>query len=612
MGLVAAGTLVTGCLTTLPAGTAVAAEPDFGPNVKIFGPETSADTISSYLQSIAREGEFSTNRHAVFFRPGTYGSAAGAANPATATGIVNSTVGYYTSIAGLGASPNDVVINGALHVNPAGAGGTLTNFWRSLSNLSINPIQRQIGSDAETVENAHSMRWAVSQATPLRRVDIQGNLDLVGRNGSYGFGSVLMNSAVRGTVSSGSVSTGQAQAQWYTRDSQIGGWNGEGASLVFSGVQGAPAGTFGAGGTTTLPTTPVSREAPFLYLDGDSYAVFAPAAKTNTSGVHWTTTPADGRRIPIEDFLIARPTTGTTAMNQALAAGRHLLLTPGVHTLDAPLRVTQANTVVLGLGMASLNAPGGKAAIEVGDVEGVHIAGVTVDAGAGADALVRIGTQGVHAGSATNPTTLSDVFVRVGGPRAGRASTCIEVNSDHVLLDGEWIWRADHGTGAGWTSNTSDHGLVVNGDDVTALGLFVEHHQKEQVIWNGERGTTIFYQSEMPYDPPNQSSWMNGTSEGYPSYVVADGVTTHSATGLAVYTLFTGSGFSGPGVHASSAIQAPVGPEVRFRSMVAGVIMAGGGIRHVINDRGDAVDSTRPNKVVLGMTAVTRLVAFPV
>ena len=45
--------------------------------------------------------------------------------------------------------------------------------------------------------------------------------------------------------------------------------------------------------------------------------------------------------------------------------------------------------------------------------------------------------------------------------------------------------------------------------------------------------------------------------------------------------------------------------------MATGVINAGGGIRHVINEAGDAVDAAQPNGAVSGMTAVTRLAAYP-
>ena len=119
-------------------------------------------------------------------------------------------------------------------------------------------------------------------------------------------------------------------------------------------------------------------------------------------------------------------------------------------------------------------------------------------------------------------TSASPLFFLVGGPHAGRASVSLEVNSDHVVLDEIWAWRADHGNGVGWTQNTADTGVVVNGDDVSATGLFVEQYQKFQVIWNGENGTDIFFRSEMPYDVPNHAAWMSSPSTlGYAAVKVS-------------------------------------------------------------------------------------------
>ena len=117
--------------------------------------------------------------------------------------------------------------------------------------------------------------------------------------------------------------------------------------------------------------------------------------------------------------------------------------------------------------------------------------------------LLQIGTrQGRHACGPSNPTALQDVFFRIGGAAAGKATVSLEVNSDNTILDDVWAWRADHGNGVGWTVNTADTGVVVNGDRVTAYGLFVEHYQKNEVIWNGDDGRVVFFQNEMPYDPP--------------------------------------------------------------------------------------------------------------
>ncbi len=592
----AVAAIVAGSAAFAVAAPAAAAEPDFGPNVTIFDSTMSVDDINATLASLANEPEFSQNRHAVFFEPGTYGSDAGEDNPATATGIVNAELGYYTAIAGLGASPEDVRINGALHVEPVRAceanpwdcqqPGSLTRFWRSLSNMTINPIQQPVGVDATRpfpsgITAPHQMRFAVSQAAPLRRINIEGDLTLFGRVGEFASGGYMANSNVDGTIVTGS------QQQWFTRDSSVGTWNGGVWNMVFSGVDGAPATDFAPGNKTTVPATPLSREAPYLYLDGDDYKVFVPKAKTETSGHDWSTDAAAGDAISIADFFIAHEGDTAAEINAAVGSGKHLLLTPGVYHLEAPIVVNRADTVVLGLGYASLTPDNGTAALEIGDVEGVKVAGITVDAGpVESDVLVKVGPDEASVADAANPTTLSDVFIRVGGPWTGKAVTSIEVNSDDVLLDHIWAWRADHGAGVAWDLNTGAHGVVVNGDDVTATGLFVEHYQEEQTIWNGERGRTIFYQSEIPYDPPSQAAYMDGDRLGFASYRVADDVTEHFAQGLGVYSFFDPTINGGQDIRIESGIQTPKSANVRFESMTSVFLNGTGGINHIINDAG--------------------------
>jgi hypothetical protein len=607
----AAAVAVPASATASPPTAAGGATPDFGPNVKIFYPGTPVAQINAYLQSISQEDQFSASRHAVFFMPGTYGSAAGAADPATATGVVNSPVGYYTSIAGLGASPQDVVINGALHVEPTASSfgeNSLVNFWRSLGNLTVDPIQPSSDGVAGSGEAAHTMRWSVSQASPLRRVNILGNLDLDGPGGAVGFGSELANSRVTGTVIAGDGASGaDNMRQWLTRDSAIGGWSGTGVNYVFAGVKGAPRTGFTTAGVTSLATAPAVREAPFLMVHNGKFDVFVPSATTRSASYDWSTGPQAGQIIPITRFFIAHPTDSAQVINRALASGKDLLLTPGIYRLDEPIRVVRPDTVILGLGFATITPTQGTAAIEMGNVDGAVISGVIIDAGpVRSPVLVRVGGDGSHAGSAHDPLTLSDLFVRIGGATPGSATTAVEVNSSNVIVDDSWIWRADHGNGVGWTANVSDHGLIVNGSHVTAFGLSVEHFQREQLIWNGKDGTTVSFQSEFPYDPPSQAAWMDGTSDGYPAYLVTRSATGHQATGLVVYAV---NWFAVP-LQADHAIAAPVTPAIRFRSMNTGVIIGQGGIRHIIDSAGAAVDASAPNNL-FGLEALARLASFP-
>ena len=594
-----------------------AADPDFGPNVTFIDESWTADRINTFLDSVNDEPEMSQGRHQVFFEPGTYGSAAGQDDPATATGIINQTVGYYESISGLGAQPGDVQINGALHVEPVvgcperpwecAAPGSLNHFWRSMSNMAINPIQRPVGADAELpfpagVTEPHQMRWAVSQAAPMRRMDIQGSLTVFGRYGEFASGGYLANSRVAGTIATGS------QQQWFTRNSEVGTWDGGVWNMVFSGVEGAPATDFGQdlgegakGVKTTVDRTPISREAPFLYRGADGeLAVFVPNARTDSSGTDWSTSAESGTSIGMSDFYVAREDVDSAAtINAALADGKNLILTPGVYELDAALRVERAGTVILGLGYASLTPTAGNGVLEIGDVSGVKVAGITADANVPeSTTLIQVGPEGASVSDPADPTTLTDVFVRVGGPWEGKAVTSIEVNSDNTLLDHIWAWRADHGQGVSWDGNTGAHGVVVNGDDVTATGLFVEHYQENQTIWNGEGGRTIFYQSEIPYDPPSQAAFMDGDRLGYASYRVADGVTSHDATGLGVYSFFN----QDVDIRAESGIQAPNAAGVRFRSMTSVFLNGSGGINHVINDTGAPA---------VGAFASPQVIAYP-
>jgi hypothetical protein len=149
-------------------------------------------------------------------------------------------------------------------------------------------------------------------------------------------------------------------------------------------------------------------------------------------------------------------------------------------------------------------------------------------------------------------------------------------------VDHTWIWRADHGHDVGWESNTSANGLVVNGDRVTTYGLFVEHHQQYQVLWNGEKGRTYFYQSEIPYDPPSQSQWTSETgSKGWASYKVADKVKEHEAWGLGIYSVFRKENVS-----LARAIEVPVTPGVHFHHMITVALDDKGEISNVIDSEG--------------------------
>jgi hypothetical protein len=208
-----------------------------------------------------------------------------------------------------------------------------------------------------------------------------------------------------------------------------------------------------------------------------------------------------------------------------------LILTPGIYPLASSLRVNLPSTVILGLGMATLTPISNFPAMEIADVDGVSVCGILFDAGVNSPSLLVVGPQGSSGDHSANPIALFDLSCRVGGaaPKA-MAPNCFTINSNNVIMDNVWIWRADHGaeqTWTGWDVNPSNNGITVNGNDVTAYGLFVEHFKQYQTVWKGERGSTYFYQSEIPYDVPSQAAWKQPSGEnGFPSYKVCNNVTT--------------------------------------------------------------------------------------
>jgi hypothetical protein len=343
------------------------------------------------------------------------------------------------------------------------------------------------------------MQWAVSQAVPFRRMHIEGNLVLHQQRG-WASGGWMADSRIDENVDSGT------QQQWISRTSEWGSWTGSNWNMVFVGINHPPAGEWPKPSFTKIAAAPVVREKPFLYVDAQgNYLVRVPAVRTNASTITWASGQTPGRSLPLSRFYIAKPGDTAEKINAALAQGKHLLLTPGNYDLDEPLKVLKPGTIVLGLGFATLHPVKGTAAIETADADGIVVAGLLIDAGETlSPILMQVGPAGSHLNHAKDPITVSDVFFRVGGAGVGRAVVNLEVNASDTLIDHTWIWRADHGKGVGWTQNLSQNGLVVNGDRVTAYGLFVEHHQQFQVLWNGNGGRTYFYQSEIPYDPPTQ------------------------------------------------------------------------------------------------------------
>jgi hypothetical protein len=584
--------LAVAAAALLGTAHARAAMPSFGPNVVVLSPTMPQSAIQAQLDAISTQqvpSQFGTGRYAVLFEPGTYGSAA---NP------LDFQVGYYTQVAGLGTKPSDVVINGAINVFNQCSGGAcngLTNFWRSLSNLTLNvdlpstpPAYAPYSGDAYGAgcDNSAEM-WAVSQASPMRSVIVNGSVvisDYCNPN-FFTSGGFFANDEFSGAVDA------YTQQQFLTRNSNIGSWSNGVWNDVFLGDAGAPPTSFGPGTNqyTTLPSTPVAEDPPFLTVDSSgNWSVFVPKPQQDTVGPSYAGGAPAGTSIPISRFFIASPSTPVLAIDAALALGKNLILTPGVYDLPLPITVLRPDQIVLGLGFATLIPTNGTPAVVTTSVPGIKLSGLIVDAGpVNSPVLVQVGgplAGGTH--DPNDPTLLSDLFFRIGGAEPGQAKTSLVVDSDNAILDDVWAWRADHGAGVGWTQNRADTGVIVNGDNVTAYGLFVEHYQRNEVIWNGQNGEDVFFQNEMPYDPPNQAAWMSSpTTDGYPAFVVAPGVKSFQGYGMGSYSFFN----QGVPVFAAEAFHAPTTPGVQFHDILTvflDAVHGSGGIQNVIDGTG--------------------------
>jgi hypothetical protein len=546
--------------------------PDLGPNVLLVKPSMPATAVQAQIDriyAVQQHNEFGSERNAILFLPGEY--------------HVDVPVGFYTEVVGLGHVPEAVHIVGNLHADASLPNNNATcTFWRAAEGLAVTPT-------------GGTMQWAVSQAVSFRRMHVLGNL-VLHQNHGWASGGWMSDSLIDGNTDSGS------QQQWISRNSEWRSWTGSNWNMVFVGMVHAPEGDWPTPPFTKIAETPIVREKPFLLVDSHgNWFVRVPSLRTDSAGITWRNGTTPGRSILLSKFYIAHAGTDTAAtINAQLAQGKHLLLTPGIYELTEPIRVTQPDTVVLGLGFATLKPINGTAAMTTADADGIIVAGLLFDAGEKkSPLLLEVGPEGSKASHVQDPISLHDVFFRVGGAGVGRTAVNLRINSNDTIIDHTWIWRADHGAGAGWDSNLSANGLVVNGNNVTAYGLFVEHHQEYQVVWNGDNGRTYFYQSEIPYDPPDQASYTSAPGiNGWASYKVADHVAHHEAWGLGVYSVFRH-----PNVVLTRAIEVPRKPAVRFHSMITVALDDKGEISNVVDDAGGAT-SIKPR-------VTPKLTSFP-
>ena len=554
----------------------------FGENVWIFSPDDDPKEIARIVGKVYDKQEanqFGSERYAFFFKPGRYDDS------------LTLDVGFYTQVAGLGELPTDTSLAGLrslarwLGNNPKNH-NACCNFWRGFENVELR---------TDTV-------WAVSQATDVRRIRVDGDLHLHDEHG-WCSGGFLADSLITGTTDSGS------QQQWLSRNCDWGKWEGSSWNMVFVGIGGgrAPAGTWPETKFTTVEKSPVSREKPFLVYSGKyGYGVYVPGVRRDSAGRSWQEGQegkpwvfrAEDRPCGEEDeyilsldfFYVAKAgKDDARSINKALEEGKNLLLTPGIYKLDEPIRSGKDHTVILGMGLATLESVNGNACLEIDASEGVMAAGILFDAGpVRSKDLMTVSSP--KKGSGKFPITLSDLYFRVGGaptPLPTQTENCLRITADHVIGDNFWIWRADHGTHVAWEKNYAENGIIVDGNDVVMYALMVEHFEGYQTVWNGNGGRVYMYQSEIPYDVPDQALWKShdGTVNGYASFKVGDEAEDFLAVGLGVYLvnrLIAAELFS--------AMEVPDKPGVAVHHICTIMLTEKPGITHLVNAHGKAAD----------------------
>lgn len=593
----------------------------FGLNTYIFNETDDMSQVNAATEKIYQGqhyNQFGDERYALAFKPGDY----------TAAGIVN--LGYYTQILGLGKTPYDVSLNN-VHTPAALSGNNTTcNFWVGIENVTIADIEQNDG------DNWFWFQWGVSQAAPARRLNVERKTHLQWSWDGWCSGGFISDTYFAKPAGS------YSQQQYYYRNCYFNqgaygvNWNqviqGSGGitSENTSDNSGKPLadsvslinhnGTTNwnnRGCTTLIDETPEVREKPFLYFDTeeDKYKVFVPAERKNAVGVSWSQdSMGEGTSISVDKyFYIANPDKDTAeTINKQLRMGRNIIFQPGIYHVSEPIKVTKANTVLLGIGEATIIPDNSQAAIETEDVGGLAICGLILDAGNYSKTLLTVGSEGCNKDHSDNPTVISDVIFRVGGTgNLGRCDSCEVINSNNVIIDHTWIWRADHGDNTGWNANVAKNGLVVNGDNVTGYGLFVEHFQEYDILWRGEKGKTYFLQNEKCYDPQSQEGWMShfGQKKGYAAYKVANNVKEHYAVGLGVYDVFINT--NGESIYLDNAIEVPNTEKVLIENACIVEIAAGDGpkvgINHIVNNTTAGIRTGEGNN---GGYAIQRLLSY--
>ncbi len=568
--------------------------PTWPDSVLIFSPEDEnivekINEKTAHLQTT--EGHFSDSRVAILFKPGTYS--------------VDVQVGYYVQVLGLGENVSDVVFKGDKGVYcpciDPGKAGSLDTFWRSAENFT---------TEAGPTEGRGGMLWAVSQASPIRRIHVKNDL-LLHHNGAYASGGFMSNIKVDRNTEMGS------QQQWMTRNSELaklpigGAWN-----FVYVGTIGAHE-TSGRSknnencdlAINNIKKTPLHAEKPFITCKDNKWFLQIPKLKENSIGVDFEVNDVDYTTVDFNQVYVASEKDTSEQIQHYIDLSYHILLTPGNYKLDDTLTLKCNDQVILGIGMATLVAPtNGNPCIYIPDVlENVRVAGLMLQASKIltenqiAPVLFKWGEndslEKKEKSSKNISGVINDIFVRIGGPDIEKninVDIMMQINSHFVIGDNIWLWHNDHSKlaeGEEPRENEQYHlttydeyicntCLEVNGNDVTIYALAAEHSLQDLVVFNGNNCKVYFFQSELPYCI-NQENYGN---KNFVGYRVAEHVNQHLAIGHGVYSYFRD--FS-PIIE--TAMTAPEKEGIIFINPFTRYLNGKGEISSVLNGKGEPI-----------------------
>jgi hypothetical protein len=590
---------------------------------------------------------FSRRRIALLFAPGIYTN-------------IQVEIGYYVQLLGLGYSAREVCFvyddnqaqndddrNGlpkfigpfvpALNKHIILSNGTprigtsLDTFWRGAENFMIT----------SNLYDKADMMWATSQASPLRRIHVTGDLYL--HDGcAYASGGHFANSLVKGTIHAG------GQQQYLIRNVQMNHATGGAWSMVYVGCTGNVPDTIALANdyeaelvVTVLPVPRVRIEKPYIVMKNingnEKFELRVPKAIWNDNNAYTIEPLLD---ISDDDLIydfnhvrVVRDDEPISRIQDALDEGKHVVLCPGIFFLEDTISICHSNQILLGLGLATLVAPrDGSPCIYVAhNVPGVRLAGLMLeatkidpdtmlkDAETKASAILVWGEEGPldssdGIGCRENPSAMWDIYIRVGGTGTLQytptdrtkiaVDTMMHIHSNFVIGDNIWLWRADHDalncnevcnypniSRNFWQTESIEYrvrtGLNVTGNDVTIYGLAVEHANYCQTLWSGERGAVYFYQSELPYDVIKHHRVYGNESTGAINtpnvcgFRILPNVQQHDLLAPGVY-----SNFRNEEVFVLNGIEYPENSNVNITNPFIVKLDNHGGIKSVANNQG--------------------------